>query len=94
MNSKYSVQYTYAHQYSEKEDERNNDENLNPKITYNIRMRNSTLEKNFAILGFNYTTKNYDNLSFGDNYESKVYSFNCLFGYKCEKLENGSYDCS
>ena len=84
-NSKYSIIYTYEHEYLSDDEtikKINEDEKLNPYITYNVKI-NDKNESNFILLNVNLQNMNF-------NYDYKTHAKNLVLaiGYKCAEFEN------
>ena len=68
INPKYSVLYTYEHQFNadtEYINKRYNDTGLNPKITFNFKMDTGINENHFEIYYFNTSTNETTKVEFG-----------------------------
>ena len=84
-NSKYSIIYTYEHEYlsdNETIKKMKENENLNPYITYNVKIDEYN-ESNFVLL-------NEDNkfINFGNDYKIKAQNIQLIIGYKCAEFGN------
>ena len=85
VNPKYSVLYTYEHQFNSDEENMNkryNNKDLNPKITFNLKMGLSISEDHFLIFsGEDLTDEN--KVEFGKDYSKNLYDLFFLIVYRC-----------
>ena len=95
--SKYSVIYSYEHQYIHGIDnwnKRHEDKNLNPTITFNVNINNINKENFFLIVTDYNTDPDPNPLShmhnLGENIETNVYDLVFSLCYFCAGLENNT----
>ena len=84
-NSKYSIIYTFEHEYlsdNETIKKMKENENLNPYITYNVKIDEYN-ESNFVLLNeYN------EFINFGNDYKIKAQNIKLIIGYKCAEFGN------
>ena len=91
VNPKYSVLYTYEHQFkagAENINKRYNDKDLNPKITFNLKMSSGINESHFGVLSRNSSTNEAYKVEFGKNYTENLYDLYFMILYQCNNTEN------
>lgn len=96
-NKKYEINYTYDYQYHNEAEfisKRNNDENTNPKLVYNLNIDkggNPNLnESHFVLVSGDQLSDDEGMINFNKNYESHVYGLDFILYYICKSIENGS----
>ena len=80
VNPKYSFMYTYEHQFktdNESINNRYNNKDLNPKITFNLKMASGINESHFQIISSEGL------LEFGKDYTGNLYDLSLFIFYKC-----------
>ena len=91
INPKYSVLYTYEHQFNadtEYINKRYNDTGLNPKITFNFKMGTGINESYFGVLYHNKKTNVPYFVKFGEDYIGNLYDLNFEIFYLCNNTNN------
>ena len=92
-NPKYSVLYTYEHQFkagAENINKRYNDKDLNPKITFNLKMSSGINESHFGVLSTHSSTGDDYLVEFGKDYTENLYDLNFMILYQCNNTDNTS----
>ena len=95
VNPKYSVLYTYEHQYKNDKksiDNRYNNKDFNPKITFNLKMADSKPSFNtdhFLIYYLNNSNESLNKIEFGKDYTVNLYDIYLMIFYKCKKTSEG-----
>ena len=90
INPKYSVVYTYEHQFKADNESLNNrikDKNLNPIITFNMKMEKGINESHFEVRSPNIPTVT---IEFGKDYSINLYDLYFIVYYKCNTTNNKS----
>ena len=80
VNPKYSFMYTYEHQFktdNESINNRYNNKDLNPKITFNLKMASGINGSHFQIISSEGL------LEFGKDYTGNLYNLSLFIFYKC-----------
>ena len=93
VNPKYSVLYTYEHQFkadAENINKRYNDKNLNPTITFNLKMGSGINQSHFGVLSTNSLTGEDYEVEFGKDYTENLYDLNFMILYQCNNTDNTS----
>ena len=91
INPKYSVVYTYEHQFKADNhsiNSRYNDKNLNPKITFNFKMDKGINESHFAVRSINSSTGEFYEVKFGQDYTENLYDMQFYVYYRCNVTNN------
>ena len=91
INPKYSVLYTYEHQFNadtEYIDKRYNNTDLNPKITFNFKMGEEYNASHFGVLYRNNKTNMRYIVEFGKDYTENLYDLIFLIFYLCNNTNN------
>ena len=86
VNPKFSVLYSYEHYfkpYEESINERYNNTDLNPKITFNLKMSPGINESHFGVLYLNNETKEKYKVEFGKDYTENLYDLILMIVYRC-----------
>ena len=87
INPKYSVLYTYERQFNA---DAENDINkiLNPKITFNFKMEQRSLENHFLVEWINPPPDESSELKFGKDYTGNLYDLEFNIFYRCNDNNN------
>ena len=86
VNPKFSVLYSYEHYFKPDEEsinERYNNTDLNPKITFNLKMSPGINESHFGVLYLNNETKEKYKVEFGKDYTENLYDLVLMIVYRC-----------
>ena len=95
VNPKYSVLYTYNHQFKadqESQDNRYNNKNLNPKITFNLKMNSNQSYNEAHFLVFYLDVSNGGSMhevKFGKDYTKNLYDLALVVLYICNNTSEG-----
>ena len=93
VNPKYSVVYTYDHQFTPDKkslDDRYNNKDLNPKVTFNWKMAEGINENHFLIVYYNPTTNESYPLKFSETRTENLYDLIFYVVYICNTTKNNS----
>ena len=88
VNPKYSIVYTYEHQFNsgkEAYNKRYNNKDLNPKIHYNIKMLSELNQSHFIIHSEDPHTGESYLVEFGKDYTANLYDLNFYVYYVCNQ---------
>ena len=88
INPKYSIVYTYEHQFKGDQasyDNRYNNKDLNPEIIFNLKMSSDYNEEHFGINFLDTKTGQRYQISFGENYITKLYNLAFEIYYICNQ---------
>ena len=93
VNPKYSVLYSYEHYFKPDEEsinERYNNTDLNPNITFNLKMSPGINESHFGVLYLNNETKEKYKVEFGKDYTENLYDLALMIVYRCNNNTNNT----
>jgi len=93
VNPKYSVVYTYEHQFKpdkESIDKRYNNKDLNPKMSFNLKMGQGINAEHFVLAYSNPTTNETYYPKFGETITENLYDLVLLVFYRCNTTKNNS----
>ena len=88
INPKYSIVYTYEHQFKadkKSKDDRTNNKDLNPKVTFNIKMSSEHNESHFGVLSVNPKDGERYRIDFGKDYTANLYDLYFEVYYICNR---------
>ena len=87
VNPKFSVLYSYEHYFKPDEEsinERYNNTDLNPKITFNFKMGEDYNASHFAVGYINTSTNEISKVEFGKDYTKNLYDLYFIIFYLCK----------
>ena len=93
VNPKYSVVYTYDHKFTPDKkslDDRYNNKDLNPKVTFNLKLGEGINEKHFLMVYYNPTTNESHPLNFSETRTENLYDLIFYVVYICNTTKNNS----
>ena len=93
VNPKYSVVYTYEHQFKSDQESINsryNNKDLNPKINFKFKMGPDINENHFALSSLNVLTNESYEVKFNTDYTENLYNLFFYVFYRCNTTNNNT----
>ena len=93
INPKYSVVYTYEHQFKTDNESiinRNKNKDLNPKVSFNLKMGSNINQSHFGVLSTDSSTGEDYQVEFGKDYTENLYNLLFMIFYECNSTSNTS----